>query len=288
MVPVQLQHPALDHPGGDVLAADTEEVLPGAADLHHELHIALQRIRLIGVLPEQKVKVDIVLDELSVTIHLIHPHPASVPVRSRLVTGGGGRGKDRWVSIAPLSFFLLSLIRGGKTALLTAFFQRSRLRKNRSLRGSLSQRLWSRLLIFRSLRSLRHGEGRHGKPWLWGLAGSRRQDEVLDVDAGGAALALLAALDEADAVQLPEQLGGLVLAAAQHGHGVLLGEVDVDAPVAVQPPVADGQAHAVQHEAVEDLGLDGHALVAAVCQQGLGDAVEAVLLRLAAVVVIQF
>ena len=99
-------------------------------------------------------------------------------------------------------------------------------------------------------------------------------------------MALLFALDQADAalVQLPEQPGGLVLAAAHQRHGVLLGKVDVDTAVLVHPPVADRQAHAVQQEAIEDLGLDGNSLVAGIGEQGLGDAVKAVLFGFGAVV----
>ena len=72
-----------------------------------------------------------------------------------------------------------------------------------------------------------------------------------------------------------------------HYRSVLLGEVDVDALIAVHPAVFDGQPHAVQQEAVEDLCLNGNTLITGVCQQGLGDAVETVLLRFVAVVVVQ-
>ena len=122
-----------------------------------------------------------------------------------------------------------------------------------------------------------------------GLVEFRGQGEVLDVDPGGSALALLLALNQADAalVQLPEQPGGLVLAAGHQVHGVLLGEIDVDPPLLVHPAVLDGQAHAVQQEAVQNLGLNGNALEAGIGEQGLGDAVEAVLFRLRAIVVVQ-
>ena len=66
-----------------------------------------------------------------------------------------------------------------------------------------------------------------------------------------------------------------------------MGEVDVDALIAVHPAVFDGQPHAVQQEAVEDLCLNGNALIPGICQQGLGDAVKAVLFRFVAVVVVQ-
>mgnify|MGYP006922417070 CR=1 FL=1 len=43
----------------------------------------------------------------------------------------------------------------------------------------------------------------------------------------------------------------------------------------------------VMEKAVEDLGLNGNALIPGVCQQGLGDTVKAVLFRFVAVVVVQ-
>lgn len=69
MVFVQLQEPTLDHVGGNILFGDTDEIPAGAAHLHHQLHIVLQRVRLVGVLLEQKAEVDIVLDDLSVGNH---------------------------------------------------------------------------------------------------------------------------------------------------------------------------------------------------------------------------
>ena len=184
---------------------------------------------------------------------------------------------------AEFSIFLFSLIRDGKTAVKTAHFQRCRLRFFRSQECGTVQR--SRLLIFRSLR----GRGRRCLFRLLGLARFWGQDEILDVDAGGPSLALLLPLDQADTVlvQFPEQLRGLVLPAAHKVHGVLLGEINVNAPVAVHPAVFDGQPHAVQQEAVEDLGLNGNALIPGVGQQGLGDSVKAVLFRFVAVVVVQ-
>ena len=119
------------------------------------------------------------------------------------------------------------------------------------------------------------------------LAWFREQDEVLDIDAGGPSLALLLLFDQANAVlvQFPEQLRGLVLAAAHQGHSVLLREIDVDVLITVHPAVFDGQAHTVQQEAVKDLGLDGNAFITGVGEQGFGDAVKAVLVRFSAVVV---
>ena len=129
MLMVQLQEPALDHAGGHFLTSNADEVPPGTADLHHKLHITIQRFLVIGMLLEQEVKVDIFFYQLSVSIHLIHPHPAFGSGTGRR---SGGRGKDGWVSIVQFSIFLFSLIRGGKAAVLTAHFQRCRLRKFRS------------------------------------------------------------------------------------------------------------------------------------------------------------
>ena len=55
--------------------------------------------------------------------------------------------------------------------------------------------------------------------------------------------------------------------------------------IAVHPAIADRQPHAVQQQTMEDLGIDGHALIPGIGENRFGDAVEAVLLRLVAVVV---
>ncbi len=115
-----------------------------------------------------------------------------------------------------------------------------------------------RLRFFRIL----SGRGRRRFFRLLRLARLQGQDEVFNVNPRGPSLTLLLPLDQANAVlvQFPEQLCSLVLAAAHEVHGILLGEVDVDAPVAVHPAVFHRQAYTVHQEAVEDLGLNGNAL----------------------------
>ena len=115
----------------------------------------------------------------------------------------------------------------------------------------------------------------------------RWQDEVLGVDPHGTALALFPVLDQTDAVcvQFLGQLRGLVLAAVHQGHSVLLSEIDVDPPINVHPAVAGRPTHTVQQKAIEDFGLNGHALVPKVGENRFWDVVEAVLFRLVAIVV---
>ena len=79
-------------------------------------------------------------------------------------------------------------------------------------------------------------------------------------------LALLFPFHKTDALQFAEQLRRLVLAAVQHGHDFLLGEVEEHAPVVVQPAIAGRQPHAVKQKAVQHLCFQRYALVAAVGQ----------------------
>ena len=79
-------------------------------------------------------------------------------------------------------------------------------------------------------------------------------------------LALLFPFYQTDALQFAEQLCRLVLAAVQHGHSFLLGEIEEHAPVIVQPAIAGGQPHAVKQQAVQHLCFQRYALVAAVGQ----------------------
>ena len=57
------------------------------------------------------------------------------------------------------------------------------------------------------------------------------------------------------AVQLVQQLGGLLIGTADSLHDLLQREDDEYAPLFVQPAVFTTQAHPVQQNAVEDFGL---------------------------------
>ena len=82
---------------------------------------------LSQILSFPEAKADIFFYQLSVSIHLIHPHTALGPASRGGNRQRGGRGKDGWVSIALFRFIFLSLIRDGKTAAKTAAFHRCRL-----------------------------------------------------------------------------------------------------------------------------------------------------------------
>ena len=85
----------------------------------------------------------------------------------------------------------------------------------------------------------------------------------------------------------PSEDAGVSPCEAQPEGGDTQPQEDVDALIAVHPAVFHRQPHTVQQKAVEDLGLNGNALIPGVCQQGLGDTVETVLFRFVAVVVVQ-
>ena len=57
-------------------------------------------------------------------------------------------------------------------------------------------------------------------------------------------------------------------------HDFLGGEDDVDPALFIQPVILDRQAHAVQQDTVQDLGVGGQRLELRVCEQHLGDAIE--------------
>ena len=82
--------------------------------------------------------------------------------------------------------------------------------------------------------------------------------KVLDVDEVGLAQPLPLALDEAAfALQLMQQLSGLLVGAAQGGHDLLDGEDDIHTSFFIQPAVLAAQAHTVKDQTVEHLGFCG-------------------------------
>ena len=112
-------------------------------------------------------------------------------------------------------------------------------------------------------------------------------DEVLDVDFCGSALTLLLALDQAHLVQLGEQGHRLVMAAAHRVHCFFQREVDKHALLFVQPAVAYGQPHAIQHQAIQDFCVCCYPPEAGVGKQHLRNPVKGILLCLGSVKVIQ-
>ena len=95
------------------------------------------------------------------------------------------------------------------------------------------------------------------------------------------------ALDEAAfALQLMQQLSGLLVGAAQGGHDLLDGEDDIHTSFLIQPAVLAAQAHTVKEQTVEHLGFCGNASEMFLREQHFGDAVEGELFRFRTVEII--
>ena len=79
-------------------------------------------------------------------------------------------------------------------------------------------------------------------------------------------------------VQLREQLDRLIRLAAELFARLLQRKVDIHMAIIVHPAVSHGQAHAVQHEAVQQLRVGGEPPKVRLGDQELGDAEKGVLL----------
>ena len=107
-----------------------------------------------------------------------------------------------------------------------------------------------------------------------------RQIEVEKIDFRRSAKPLLDPPNEANAfgtVQLREQLDRLIRLAAEL-FARLQRKVDIHMDIIVHPAVFHGQAHAVQHEAVQQLRVGGEPSKVRLGDQELGDAEKGVLL----------
>ena len=160
------------------------------------------------------------------------------------------RRMDRWISIVPISLILISIDCVRFSEVKSSGFGKCRL----PVFGSLD-------FLF--------------------------PDKVLDIDFCGAALALLLALNQAHLVQLGEQGHRLVMAAAHRVHCFFQREVDKHALLFVQPAVAYGQPHAIQHQAIQDFCVCCYPPEAGVGKQHLRNPVKGILLCLGSVKVIQ-
>ena len=99
------------------------------------------------------------------------------------------------------------------------------------------------------------------------------------------ALSLPDALNQTDAalaVQLGKHLCRLFTLAVEDFHRLFYGIVDVDVAFLVEPAVFNGQAHAVEHSAVEELCVGGDGSQPLVSGQQLWDTVERKLVGLMA------
>ena len=108
-----------------------------------------------------------------------------------------------------------------------------------------------------------------------------RQIEAENIDFRRSAQPLLDPPYEAHAfgtVQLREQLDRLIRLAAELFARLLQRKVDIHMAIIVHPAVSHGQAHAVQHEAVQQLRVGGEPPKVRLGDQELGDEEKGVLL----------
>lgn len=98
-----------------------------------------------------------------------------------------------------------------------------------------------------------------------------------DIDFCGAALALFDTLNQTATlvgIQLGQQLDRLFMPAIQVGLYLVEGIIDENAALVVVPAVLGGQSHAVQQEAVQQLGVGGQLLELVAGNQLAGDTLE--------------
>lgn len=113
--------------------------------------------------------------------------------------------------------------------------------------------------------------------------------ELLDEYLGRSALALPDTLNEADtlgAVQLRQQADRFAMAAAYILLDLLHRVVDVHPPLFVIPTVAGGQAHSVQQQGVQQLGVCGQTSELLAGDEDAGEPVVAERLQLAAIEIV--
>ena len=150
---------------------------------------------------------------------------------------------------------------------MTSDFPRSRLRFFRTLDFGFSE-VWisaARRLRFRCILA-------------WFVLHAH---EAENIDFRRSAKPLLDPPNKANAfgtVQLREQLDRLIRLAAELFARLLQRKVDVHMAVIVHPAVSHGQAHAVQHEAIQQLRVGGEPPKVRLGDQELGDAEKGVLL----------
>lgn len=174
---------------------------------------------------------------------------------------------NRQISITQLSIILISLITLGFSEVLTSDFPRSRLRFFRTLDFGFSE-VWisaARRLRFRCILA-------------WFVLYTH---EAENIDFRRSAQPLLDPPYEAHAfgaVQLRKQLDRLIRLAAELFARLLQRKVDIHMAIIVHPAVSHGQAHAVQHEAVQQLRVGGEPSKVRLGDQELGDAEKGVLL----------
>ena len=92
---------------------------------------------------------------------------------------------------------------------------------------------------------------------------------------GGFTLALLHPLNQVILLQFGQQTDSFVVPAGKGGLDFFQGEVDEGAALRVLPAVLMGQAHTIQHKAVQQFGIGGEGAKPLVPYQNARDAEEA-------------
>ena len=215
MIPGDLRKHAPDDAPGDVGTIDPEGCLVPKSNVTNQERQSVERF-LSG---PTVVNEDIILDLLMYDLHRI------APIHLTLLW------MDRWMDIAEIRIVLLSIviiniIPCGFSAVLTATFPQARMRLFRSLGCGFT--------AVRRAIVLRRGER-------------------LDVYARRLSQTLLNPFDETDAglrIQFPQELGRLIVTAAQILLDLSQGIVDKDAVLLVIPAAFGGQSHAIQQKAV--------------------------------------
>ena len=82
--------------------------------------------------------------------------------------------------------------------------------------------------------------------------------KVFDIDEVWLALALARFLDEPEGFKLMEELGRLLVGAVEDPHSFFQGINDIDPAFIIHPAILKGKPDALQHDAVEELGIRGH------------------------------
>ncbi len=96
MLPIQLQQPVPNHRGGHILAVHPHDFPARAAGFHHQLHIAVDALHLVGIVMLQEVIVDVLFDLLpgpengwhSGATMRSHAEPLFLPRRTKKARSG--------------------------------------------------------------------------------------------------------------------------------------------------------------------------------------------------------
>src|SRR5699024_9285206 len=122
MLLIQFEQAALYQIPWHILLIDPDILTAAAAGLDNEFHIAVYQVLVVGMLFQTALVVDVLFYQFSVLFYLIHPQSSPPPARALWLCGE--RGIDR-LSIAPFTFFLISIIRVENSSVCTSTRQKS-------------------------------------------------------------------------------------------------------------------------------------------------------------------